>query len=53
MMLLARYEYRGYHIGVYEDGTCDITDIWSGELVDGDFQNNRSAEDYIRGIDNE
>lgn len=53
MKILAIYEYRGYHINVYEDGICDITDIWDGELVDGDFHNNKAAEDYIIGIDNE
>ena len=53
MKILAIYEYRGYHINVYEGGSCDITNVWDGELVDGDFHNNTSAEDYIRGIDNE
>lgn len=53
MKILARYEYRGYHINVYEDGSCDITDVWDGELVDGDFHNNKSAEQYIRDMDNE
>ena len=50
MKMLARYEYHGYHIDVYEDGTCDITDVWDGELVDGEFENNKQAERYITGI---
>ena len=53
MKILAVYEYRGYHINVYEDGSCDITNVWDGELVDGDLHNNKSAEQYIRDIDNE
>ena len=47
MKTLAIYEYLGYNIHVYEDGTCDIADVWSEELIDGDFANNKKAEQYI------
>ena len=53
MLILARYEYRGYHIDVYEDGTCEITDVWNGELVDGAFRNNKAAEQYLVDLENE
>jgi len=50
MKVLAYYEYRHYHIDIYEDGTCDIRDVWSGEIVQGGFENNKQAETYISSI---
>lgn len=47
MKIVRKYEYHGYRINVYEDNSCDITDYWTDELVDGGFEDNKIAEQYI------
>lgn len=47
MRIVRKYEYHGYIINVYEDNSCDITDYWTDELVDGEFEDTKNAEQYI------